>query len=167
MNEAPFEFLDDDELRCLAAFQQSEVKFIVVGGYAVRAHGYLRSTGDLDLLIAVDADNLSRLQSALSSLGVLSSQEVVDLFATKPNPHWHWQEGYADHYVELLAAVESLFFDDLISSAIEVEHGELRLIVISRCHLIEVKERGLTRGGRGEKAEQDREDIAALRSGCH
>lgn len=46
-----------------------EVKFVVVGGVAVGAHGYLRATRDLDVVPAGDIDNLRRLAHALAEIG--------------------------------------------------------------------------------------------------
>jgi hypothetical protein len=162
--ETPFEFLSEDEERCLQAFKQYGVKFVVVGGYAVRTHGHLRTTEDLDLLMDLSPTNLQNLESALGSLGVKNSQEVVELFATKPNPKWRWADGNADHYVDLLGVVEFLKFDDVLTTAVEVQHNEFCMLVISKPQLIDIKERGLARGSRGDKAQQDREDLAALKA---
>jgi hypothetical protein len=44
------------------------VEFTVIGGVAVQAHGYVRGTRDLDILVAPDLVNLSRLSEALAAL---------------------------------------------------------------------------------------------------
>ena len=49
--ERPFEALPNDALRLLRTFAIQEVRFLIVGGYAVRVHGYLRPVADLDLLV--------------------------------------------------------------------------------------------------------------------
>ena len=43
--------------------------FVVVGGVAVQAHGYIRSTQDLDIIARPTTLNLSRLSEALAELG--------------------------------------------------------------------------------------------------
>lgn len=43
-------------------------RYIVVGGFAIRAAGYNRRTMDLDLLVASDSENEARVYSALSTL---------------------------------------------------------------------------------------------------
>jgi hypothetical protein len=45
------------------------VRFVVIGGVAVGAHGYPRATADLDLVPDPDPENLDRLVVALDSLG--------------------------------------------------------------------------------------------------
>ena len=46
-----------------------DVRFLIVGGMAVVAHGYGRMTHDLDLVLALDPDNVRRAFLALSRLG--------------------------------------------------------------------------------------------------
>ena len=60
----------------LAAFESARVRYVVIGGYAVIFHGRPRATKDIDLLVALDADNRQRLVDALTMFG--ASQEVVD-----------------------------------------------------------------------------------------
>lgn len=52
----------------LEALHEHEVRFVVIGGVAVGAHGFLRSTEDLDLVPAPDPKNLKRLSKALAAL---------------------------------------------------------------------------------------------------
>ena len=56
----------EEVIRALASAQ---VRFIVVGGLAVNAHGYLRFTKDLDLVIRLVPDNVRATFAALSTLG--------------------------------------------------------------------------------------------------
>lgn len=46
----------------------AEVRFIVIGGFAVSAHGYLRGTKELDIVPDPDPENLRRLAGALTQL---------------------------------------------------------------------------------------------------
>ena len=40
------------------------VRFLVVGGYAVNSYGFMRSTGDMDIWIDTDELNLEKLRDA-------------------------------------------------------------------------------------------------------
>lgn len=53
----------------LAALNGAEVRYLVVGGVAVVLHGHLRTTADLDLVVALDERNAARAIGALESLG--------------------------------------------------------------------------------------------------
>lgn len=54
--------------RILRTLTEAGVRFLVVGGVAVNAHGYQRLTADLDLLLAMDRENIL---AALRALGIL------------------------------------------------------------------------------------------------
>ena len=45
------------------------VEYLVVGGYALAAHGHPRYTGDIDFWVRPTADNLTRLLDALTDFG--------------------------------------------------------------------------------------------------
>jgi hypothetical protein len=59
--------LDGEPL--LAILEETGVEFIVIGGFAVSAHGHLRATKDLDIVPDPDPENLDRLARALGRLG--------------------------------------------------------------------------------------------------
>lgn len=52
----------------LKALDKLGVRFVVIGGVAVGAHGYVRGTEDLDLVPDPDPGNLARLTQALETL---------------------------------------------------------------------------------------------------
>ena len=52
----------------LEALHGHGVEFVVIGGVAVGAHGFIRGTEDLDIVPNPDADNLKRLAEALGKL---------------------------------------------------------------------------------------------------
>lgn len=57
------------DLRALLdALHEHDVRFVVIGGVAVGAHGFVRGTEDLDLVPDPDPDNLRRLVHALEAL---------------------------------------------------------------------------------------------------
>lgn len=61
--------MSDFDLRSLLeALNEERVRFVVIGGVAVGAHGYPRATADLDLVPDPDPENLDRLVSSLASL---------------------------------------------------------------------------------------------------
>lgn len=55
--------------RLLAPLVAAEVDFVVVGGLAVIAHGYVRTTKDVDIVYDTAYDNLDRLGTVLVELG--------------------------------------------------------------------------------------------------
>lgn len=51
------------------ALTTAEVRYLIVGGLAVVAHGYVRFTADLDLVLDLSAANVARAVAALEHLG--------------------------------------------------------------------------------------------------
>lgn len=52
-----------------SALNTARVRYLVAGGLAVVKHGYRRFTGDVDLVLDLEQDNLKRAIAALSGLG--------------------------------------------------------------------------------------------------
>jgi predicted nucleotidyltransferase len=65
-----------DFLDLLRFLNEEGVEYLVVGGMAVNYHGYHRSTGDLDLWVAITPENQGRLATALIRFG-FSPQSVA------------------------------------------------------------------------------------------
>ena len=53
----------------IAKLNGAGARYLIVGVLAVVAHGYVRYTSDVDLVIALDAENVHRCMNALASLG--------------------------------------------------------------------------------------------------
>jgi len=52
----------------LAALNRAQISYVVIGGLAVGANGYVRATRDLDVLVPADAETMSRLRTLLAGL---------------------------------------------------------------------------------------------------
>ncbi len=69
----------------LAAFAAADVRFVLIGGYAVAYHGRPRATKDMDLLVSGRGDNPDKIAEALEMFGapanVISGrpQDVADV----------------------------------------------------------------------------------------
>ncbi len=74
------------------ALQAARVRYVVAGGLAVNAHGYIRLTADIDIVLALDADNIL---SAFKALGDISYRPSVPVTAegfARPEQRERWQE---------------------------------------------------------------------------
>ena len=61
--------LPDEFKDFIQSLNSSNVKYLLVGGWAVGLHGNPRFTKDIDFLVAMDEENLARLQDALLVFG--------------------------------------------------------------------------------------------------
>ncbi len=58
------------------ALNKARVKYVIAGGYAVNLHGYIRFTGDLDLIVDLEEKNLGKLFDALNGVGYVPKVPV-------------------------------------------------------------------------------------------
>ena len=103
-----------DSVRSIVdALRQSEARYLIVGGLAVVAHGYVRYTSDVDLVVALDTENVLRAMGALAKLGYRPRVPVrLDDFANAElREQWMTEKGMI---------VFQLFSDDHIETPIDV-----------------------------------------------
>jgi hypothetical protein len=74
------------------ALEAAGVRYIVAGGLAVNAHGYIRLTMDIDLVIALDADNIRQSFYALAGLGYRPSVPIDAEAFARPEQREQWRE---------------------------------------------------------------------------
>lgn len=74
------------------AMHDGQVRYLVAGGLAVNAHGYIRTTADIDIVIALDADNIQRAFRALAGLNYRPSVPVTADAFTQPEQRQRWQD---------------------------------------------------------------------------
>ncbi len=61
--------LNPDYREMLSAFADAKVDYLVIGAYAMAAHGHPRATGDIDLWVGTAPPNAERVLDALSVFG--------------------------------------------------------------------------------------------------
>lgn len=66
----PIDLNSDEVINFLRSLQEYNVKYILVGGFAVAFHGYVRATHDLDLWIKDDPANIENFKKVLTVHGV-------------------------------------------------------------------------------------------------
>ncbi|MDD5058402.1 MAG: hypothetical protein PHQ60_11075 [Sideroxydans sp.] len=60
----------------LQSLTEGQVQYVLVGGLAVQLHGFMRSTFDVDLVLAMNDENLVRFIAVAKQLGLLPSIPV-------------------------------------------------------------------------------------------
>jgi hypothetical protein len=63
----------------LGALNDAEVRYLIVGGLAVVAHGYVRYTADVDIVLDLERDNALR---AMKALDAIAYRPLVPVAAT-------------------------------------------------------------------------------------
>jgi Nucleotidyl transferase AbiEii toxin, Type IV TA system len=156
---------DGDLDRIFAALEASGSRYLVVGGVAVVLHGHPRFTADLDLVLALDPDNLARALPALEALGYRPRAPVALAQFADPGERQRWIDEKAMTVFSLwspelpateidLFAAEPLPFEAAHARALRADLGATTATVASLADLIALK--------RSAGRPQDLEDVSAL-----
>jgi hypothetical protein len=79
----PIDFQEEEVLQFLRNLSHYKAKYILVGGFAMAFHGYVRATNDLDLWIQDTPENLTNFRNTLIHSGVVGLDRVnaIELIA--------------------------------------------------------------------------------------
>jgi hypothetical protein len=150
----------------VAVLEDAGVRYLVAGGLAVNAHGYLRFTKDVDVVLQLVADNIERTFAALGSLGYKPSVPITAAqFAdAKQRESWirdkgmqvlqFWSDGHRETPIDVFAS-EPFDFEEEYGRALVKPLGSIQVRFVSIPTLIHMKERA----GRP----QDKVDVEHLR----
>ncbi|MGN6216247.1 MAG: hypothetical protein ACTHN7_04710 [Solirubrobacterales bacterium] len=138
---------------------EAEVRFILVGGLAVNAWGYMRATQAVDVVPDPDRENLERLDALLRELGgkvdiggrLLDADAISTFLRTGDRTLVRTELGQVD-VLQGLPQVPR--YAELKSKAEEVDLDGLSVRVCSLDHLLEMK--------RASDRPRDRDDLEAL-----
>ena len=100
------------------------VRYLVVGGYAVAFHGYPRYTKDLDVWIELSAQNADNVIKALNEFGFgglglksedfLESDQIIQL-------------GYPPNRIDIVTTLKEINFEDCYKARVEVDIQGLKI----------------------------------------
>jgi hypothetical protein len=126
--------LSKDFKEFLELLNNNQVRFIVVGAYAMGLHGYVRYTGDLDIWVEPDRQNASRIIKTLQDFGFSSLVGLsVDDFT---QPDAVVQLGYPPLRIDLMTSVSGI---DFVSSYNKIERTKIDGVVIPYLDLESLK----------------------------
>jgi predicted nucleotidyltransferase len=136
-----------DLLKMLA---EAKVEFVLVGGLAVALHGYQRVTMDVDVVLAMDEQNLRRFLTTAKSSGLRPTIPVTIESLAQPDlmDQWYREKGmlaFSLRGSETMATVLDILvkpvipFSDLQREATMIEVGAVSIPVASIEHLIAMK----------------------------
>jgi predicted nucleotidyltransferase len=123
----------------LSAFHDHNVKYLIVGGYAVSFHSQPRATKDIDLFIGTDAENAEAAYSALAAFGApieaISREDLAD-------PRYFIRFGREPLAVDIMPSIDGVNFraawDRRVEAVIDGGDGQ-KAFFISKEDLIAAK----------------------------
>ena len=143
--------LNPDFKDMLSCLKGAGVEFIIVGAYALAAHGLPRATGDIDIWVRNSPDNARKVIAALKGFGAPTSDISEEDFTS---PDVVVQIGVEPCRIDLLTRISGVEFDEAWGNRIGITIDDLEIYVLSKADLLRNK---LATG-----RDKDRGDIAWL-----
>lgn len=143
--------MNQDFVDLLRAFSAADVRFLIVGAYALAVHGRPRATGDLDVLVEPSPENARRVVAALREFGAPLDAVVESDFV---RPGIVLQIGLPPRRIDILTELTGLPFAEAWAGRVRHAFGPIEADFIGR--------EGLVRNKRATARPQDLVDLAAL-----
>lgn len=110
--------LNRDFQELLECFVRNDVRFLVVGGWALAAHGHPRLTKDLDIWVWTESGNAAAVITSLEEFGfgdlALTPEDFLE-------PDMVIQLGYPPHRVDILTTPSGVTFESCWSERLEID----------------------------------------------
>lgn len=128
--------LNPDFKDMLSCLKDEKVDFLVVGAYALAAHGFPRATGDLDIWVRNDLENAHRIMRALNKFGAPAKQLSAEDFTSTD---LIVQFGVEPCRVDLLTGIDGVEFEEAWRNRISIALDNLEIFVLSKEDLLRNK----------------------------
>lgn len=141
----------NDVLELARLLERHQVRYVLVGGYALAAHGYVRMTQDIDIAVAPTFENSARWIAALSDLPDHAAAEMAGEEDPFQGDYLHAIRINDEFTVDVLPSVAGVSFEELETHAVTIEASGTSLRVLDLEGLL------LTKQGMRPKDIADRE----------
>lgn len=128
--------LNRDWSEFLCALIARRVRFVMIGGHAVAAHGEPRLTEDLDVFVEPTLANARRLRDALIDFGFGTATPSPAVLAM---PDKVFMLGHKPWRIDILTGIDGVSFREAWAGRVKAEFVATPLFVIGRHALIKNK----------------------------
>lgn len=143
--------LSNDLREFIHLLNTKNVKYVLVGAWALAFHGRPRYTGDLDLFVACDADNATKLMDAIEAFGFGNTGiERADFL----HQDYVIQLGQVPNRIDILTGISGVTFQEAWNNREKGNIEDIEVFVINRELLIKNKQ--------AANRDKDRGDIKLL-----
>jgi hypothetical protein len=125
--------LNPDFKDMLSCLKDEKVDFLIVGAYALAAHGFPRATGDLDIWVRNDPENAHRVIRALSKFGAPATQLSSEDFTSTD---LIVQFGVEPCRIDLLTGISGIEFEEAWQNRVSIEIDNLEIFIHSKKDLL-------------------------------
>ncbi len=119
--------LNQDFKEFIQSLNDNQVRYLVVGGYAVALHGYPRYTKDMDIWIESASENAKAMLKALDQFGFASLGLKESDFLVEDQII---QLGYAPNRINILTSLPGVDFGECYEKRVKVEIDDVLVYFI-------------------------------------
>lgn len=128
--------LNQDFKEMLSCLKDEGVDFIIVGAYALAAHGFPRATGDIGIWVRNSFENAQKIIRALMKFGAPISHLSEEDFTA---PDVIVQLGVEPCRIDLLTGIDGVGFDEAWQNKINITIDDLEIDILSKKDLLRNK----------------------------
>ena len=128
--------IHDDLEELFLLLNAHHVDYIVVGGYAVAFHGFIRATKDVDIFFANTPKNIQKLMAVLTDFGISPDTMDQSTFSESGNII---RIGSSPMLVEFFNTISGVTFDDAWEKRVAGHYGRAEVSFLSKKHLLAAK----------------------------
>jgi hypothetical protein len=128
--------MNPDFVDLLRAFVAADVRFLIVGAYALALHGRPRATGDLDVWIEATPENAQRVMRALAAFGAPLAEVSDADFACAGVTY---QIGIPPGRIDILTELTGITFAEAWTDRLRRPFGDVAVDFIGRASFIRNK----------------------------
>ena len=128
--------LNSDYKEMLQILSANDVRFLLVGAYAMGAYGHPRATGDIDIWVWATAENSGKIYNSLKQFGAPLAQINQDSFTEEGIV---FQIGVAPRRIDILSRIDGVDFEDAYEKRQITDIDGIAVPLISKQHLIKNK----------------------------
>ncbi|PIZ25943.1 MAG: hypothetical protein COY47_03190 [Chloroflexi bacterium CG_4_10_14_0_8_um_filter_57_5] len=121
--------LNQDFKEFIQSLNDNGVRYLVIGGYAVAFHGHPRYTKDMDVWIAMDAENAANMVKALDQFGFASLGLQAADFLTRDQII---QLGYPPNRIDVITTATGVDFETCYAARVQADVNGLLVNFIDR-----------------------------------
>ena len=130
------DLFNQDFQEFIEALNNNGVEYILVGGYAVILHGFVRSTADMDVWINKTQANYKKLSLAYKDFGAPIFSEADFL----GNTYDVWSIGTPPNRIDVMNEVKGVSFEEAYALCKVYTQEKVDIRYIHLNHLIKAKE---------------------------
>jgi predicted nucleotidyltransferase len=121
----------------LELLNKHDVRYCVIGSYALAFHARPRYTKDIDILVEASPANAAKIIAVLDEFGFGSLDLAAEDFSRPGNII---QLGYEPVRIDILTSLKGLDFADIWRDRVQGSYGRQAVNIIDRKHLIKAKQ---------------------------